>query len=100
MARVVAQQALDAQRHVLQPSGCVEPWRDREADVGGGQGRQRPPGHFGQRRETGTPPARAQPPQAGRDQRPVAAIERHQVGDRADGNQVQQAARSGSPPPP
>ena len=88
--RVVAQQAFDAQRHVFQAAGRVEPRRHRVADVRGRQGTRVPPRHLDQRLQPRRAPPGTQPPQPGRDQRAVAHVQRDQVGDGAHRHQVQQ----------
>ena len=86
----VGRQALDAHRHVGQASGGVDARADREAEV------HRPcragvlARHLEQRRHAGVQPAVADPLQALRDEDAVVAVEAHDVGDGAEGDEVEQ----------
>src|SRR3546814_6670726 len=81
---VVAEQAFDAQRHVLEPAGGIEARRNGEADVGRTQGLGAASRNFDQRLQAGTALPRAQASQAGGHQRTVVRIQRHEVGDRSE----------------
>ncbi len=87
---VFAEQAFDAQAHVVQAAGGVEARAEDEAEVGGGDARRRAAGHLQQRLEAGTGTAGADARQALVHQDAVVGIQRHHVGNAAQGHQVQQ----------
>ena len=86
---VLFEQARDAQRHVLQPSGGVQARADGEAQVRGGELRLRPPGDLHQRLNARPRPAGANAPQALMHQDAVVAVERNDVGHGAHGDEIE-----------
>ena len=87
-ARIVGEQQLDARVSALHPPRGVDPRRQAKADVAGVQGarvdardaHQRPQARFGRSGER---------PQTRADQPAVLAHQRHAIGDRGQGDEVQ-----------
>ena len=87
--RVFGQQAFNAGGNVIQPAGRVDARRDQKTERARIGLRAVAPGDFQQRANAGAaaPGANARNPL--RDQDAVVGVQRHQVGDRADRDQVQ-----------
>ena len=77
-----------------EPSRRVQARSEREAHVEAGRDARIAPGRAKQRGDAGLHAARANPPQALRDQDAVVRIELHHVGDRAERDQVEQAVEA------
>ena len=92
--RIVREQAFDAERHVGQPAGGIEPWPDGEAEVGGARQARVAAGGGEEGRHAGLHPAGANPLQALCHQAAVVAVEADDVGDRAEGDEVEQRVQS------
>ncbi len=93
-ARFVGEQAGDAHAHVGQASGGIQSRRDRKSQVGGCDLCTAPAGRFEQRTDAGHATARANAGETLSHQYPVVAIQRHHVGDRPKGHQIEQFSRS------
>ena len=84
------QQAFDAERHVFEPARGIQPRREREADVGGvTRASSRPATAASAVQPAQRRPARMRR-RPGCDQHAVVRIQRHEVGDRADRDEVEQ----------
>ena len=79
LLRGIAEAEVEGELGVLHPAGRVDPWGDAEGDVGGGEGG----GDVGGPGQGSQPSQLQHPPQPPADDRPVLALERHHVGDRA-----------------
>ena len=93
--RVVGEQAFDAQRHVLQPPGGIQPWAEGEAQIRRHQLLRAALGDADQRTDAGTALAPADARQALGDEDAVVVLQRHHVGHRAQRHQIQQAGQVG-----
>jgi hypothetical protein len=91
----VCQQAGDADAHVIQSPGGVEPGADDKTEVGRANLLVIPAGHFQQRQDARPGFALAYPPQALLDKNPVVVVQGNNVGDGAQSHQVQQTAQVG-----
>ena len=89
------QQTADADAHVFQPPGGVEPRRDGEAEIRRRELGRVALGDFQQRLHAGTQRAGAHPPQPLMNQNAVVPIQRNDIGDRADGDQIQPIRQMG-----
>ena len=87
---VLAEQAFDAQGHVVQAPGGVQPRAENETQVGGSDAPGITPGHFQQRAQARAGAAGADARQALVHQDAVVGVQRHHVGDAAQGHQVEQ----------
>ncbi|MNF82912.1 hypothetical protein D3C84_652230 [compost metagenome] len=87
---VFAEQAFDTQAHVVQTPGRIQTRAEDKAQVGGGDALRLPPGHLENRTQTRPRPAGTNPRQALMDQDAVVGVQRHHVGDAAQGHQVEQ----------
>ena len=85
---VVGDQALDAEAHVGEPAGGVEARPGDEAEVEARRLGERAPGGAQQRRDARRAAPGAQALQALRHQVAVVGVERHDVGDGAERDQV------------
>jgi hypothetical protein len=92
---LVGEQALNAHRHVIDASRRIEPWCDAEGEVGGYETLHRPPCDLEQRADTGSAAAGADAPQSLGHEHPVVGIERYEVGDRPQGNEVEELGGAG-----
>ena len=86
---VLAEQAFDAQRHVIQSTGRIEPRAENEAQIGGGDAPMIAPGHLEDRPQPRPSPPRANPRQALMDQDAIVGIQRYHVGDTAQRHEIQ-----------
>jgi hypothetical protein len=93
---VVGEQALDAQAHVLEPTGGVHARTQRIAQIGGDGTRTVAAGGAIQRGNARAALPGADPPQTRGDEDAVVRIQRHQVGDRAQRDEVEQRRQIGS----
>src|SRR5712691_1481111 len=89
---VRSDQALDPEAHVRKAPGGVEPRREQESQVEGAGARRIAAGDGEERAHAFLHPARADAPQPLSDQHAVVEIERHDVGDRAEREEVEQIA--------
>ena len=87
--QVGSQQALDADAHVLQAAGGVQARRQGEPQVRGAQARRRTPSHFHECGQARPRPAAAHSAQAVVCQDAVVAVQRHDVGDGAQGDEIE-----------
>lgn len=87
---ILGQQQFDAQCHVFQPPGGVQARPQREADVAGGQPARIAAAGLDQGAQPDAALAGAQAAQAGGDQSAVVVVQRNQIGDGADRDQVEQ----------
>ncbi len=87
---VVAEQAFDAEGHVVEPTRRVQARTEDKTQVGGGDPYRRPPGHLQQRAQARPGAAGADAREALVDQDAVVGIERHHIGDAAQRHQVEQ----------
>jgi hypothetical protein len=94
-ARVVGQQALDAQRHVGQPAGRVDARAQGKAEVEGGGHRRRAARGLEERGHARGHGAGADAAQALRHQAAVVGVELHHVGHGAERDQRQQRIELG-----
>ena len=95
LARVIVEQAFDADTHVFQPPCRIDARANGETDVGGGQGGSAPSSHIDQGLQSSAALPGAQSPQASTDQCAVVGVQRHHVGDRAHRHQIQQGSEIG-----
>ncbi len=93
LAFLVGNQALDAQAHVGEPAGGIQPGTEDEAEVEAVRFGRKVACGTKQRHHPRIAGARAQALQSLRDQDAVVCIERHHVGDRAQRDQVGQRAQ-------
>ena len=89
---IVGRQALDPQAHVGQTSGRVEPRPEQKSEIESARARRIVAGNGEQRAHAFLHAARADAPQALRNQDAVVEIERHDVGDRAERDQIEHIA--------
>ncbi|MNZ19294.1 hypothetical protein D3C78_363190 [compost metagenome] len=89
---IVTEQALDAQAHVVQAPGGIEPRAEDKAKVGGGDARMIAPGHFKDGLEPRPGPPGTDAFQALMDQDTIVGIQRHHVSHAAQGHQIEQLA--------
>ncbi len=92
---VVAQQALDTHGHVVKATGGVKPRPQGEAEVRGNDPGGGAPGDVQQRLYPRAALPRADPCQALLDQGAVGAVERHDVRDGAQGDQIEKRREVG-----
>ena len=90
---IIGEQQLDAQRHVLQPAGGVDPRRQCKTDIAGRELVRLAPAGGDQGLQADAALAGAQTAQASRHQGAVVGIQRHQIGHGAHRHQVQQHAQ-------
>ena len=91
LGAVGGQQAVDAERHVLEPAGCVEARADLEAEVLRDDGRSSArPAASSSAASPGGAATGADAPQALRDEDAVVEVERHDVGHGAERDEVEQ----------
>ncbi len=90
LAPVFAEQQFDAQRHVFEPAGRVQPRPQRKPDIAGAQSRHITAAGIDQGAQPDAALALAQTTQASRHQRTIIGVQRHQIGDGADCDQIQQ----------
>ena len=86
----VAEQATNTDRHVIETSGGVQARTDGKAEIRGREAGHIAPGDGQQRANARHRAAGANPPNALRHQHAVVGVERHQVGHRAERDQVEE----------
>ena len=91
--RIVGQQAVDAQSHVLEASGGVEPRAGLKREVLADHSGERAAGRFEQCPQPGRTATRTDATQPLRHQDAIVEVERHHVGDRAERNEIEQVGR-------
>ncbi len=89
---VVGRQALDSQAHVGQAPGRVQPRPEQKSEIESAGARGIASGNGEQRAHAFLHAARADAPQALRHQDAIVEIERHDVGDRSERDQVEHVA--------
>ena len=89
--RIVAAQAGDAEAHVLEPAGGIDARAEAEGQIGRGQFGRAPLRHLDQGRNACARRTSANPLQAGGDEHAIVVVERNQVGDGAERDQIEQS---------
>ena len=87
---IVAEQAADADGHVVDAAGGVESRRDLETESPGRDLTRLGTGDGRQREKPGAGPPRPDSTQPFPDQDPVVAVERHQVSDGTERDEIEQ----------
>ena len=85
----ISDQATDADRHVIEAPGGIQPWSGGETEVSGDQPGERTTPDLEQRTQTRGAATGTDALQALRDQHPVVMVERYDIGDGAERHQVQ-----------
>jgi len=93
LARIVGQQAIDAERHVLEAARRVESRSGLEAEILADDVVQAAPGGLEQRPQAGNAAARADAPQSLRDEDAVVEVQRHDIGHGTECHEVEQVGR-------
>ena len=88
----IREQAADADRHVVEPAGRIEPRADREPEIRGRERWHRALADRQQRANAGHRAAGADAADALRHQHAIVHIQRHEVRDRAERHEVQEIA--------
>ncbi len=86
---IIAEQTGDPEGHVVETAHRIEAWPQCKTEVGGGEATTIAARHIHQRLNAGATAPGPDPLQALMDQNAVVAIERHHVGDRAEGHQIE-----------
>ena len=86
---IIAEQTGDPEGHVIEAPYRIEAWPQRKTEVGGGETATIAARHIHQRLNAGATAPGPDPLQALMDQNTVVAIERHHIGDRAEGHQIE-----------
>ena len=93
---VVREQTLDPDRHVLQPASRVDARAEGISEIGRDRRARVAPRRFQQRAHAGAGLARADAPKPRLDEHAIVAIQPHEIGDRADRDEIEQRAEIGS----
>ena len=87
---VVGEETLDTEPHIVEAPRCVDPRRQRKAEIGCDDARRIAPGRAAQRIHASACTSCTHASQSRRDQHAIVRIERHQVGDRTERDEIEQ----------
>ena len=90
VVRIFTQQTTNTPGYVVKTTCGIEAWRDTKTDVRRTQGFMIMPRHLDQRQHTGSTTSCTYSPEALFDQGAIDPIQRYQIGNCADGNEIQQ----------
>ena len=93
--RIVGQQALDSDRHVVEPASRVETRPDLVGQVRCNDIANRSSGAFDERPDTRQTTPCTNPAQPLVHQNAIVAIERHEIGNRSERNEIEQVCNGG-----
>ena len=92
---IVSQQAFDAEPHVVEAAGRVDARGECERKIGCDQPRHVAAGHAAKRGDACARAAGADAAQASGDEHAIVRIERHEIGDRAERDEIEQRRKIG-----